>query len=183
MRNINSYLNRRNHDYERSDGPLHQQPVLGRGKVVSIPERVGPYVHLFFSEMARQRRTYDQIEIASGIRRPTLKQWRKKNAPGLASVEAALNALGFEFHAVPACEVLPPEVAADLAACGAKMKAAMPETFAAMVNIAARQMIEREGAAAIIAEHDRERAAYRLAKCAASRRADNDNTPRTATGS
>lgn len=180
-RRFSTRLDRRRAQYERSDGPLHQQPVVQRRRTVTVPPHAGPHVRLVFAEMARQHRTYDSIETASGITRPSIKAWRHRNAPNLASIEAVLNALGLEFHAIPVTEVLPPEVASILAACSAKMKTSMPETFAALVNIAARQMLEREGAAAIIAEHDREREAYRLAKSAKTRHAANDNTPRKRT--
>lgn len=175
-------LDRRRAQYERSDGPLHQQPVVQRRRTVTVPPHAGPHVRLVFAEIARQFRTLDSIETASGIQRPAIKAWRHRNSPGLSSIEAVLNALGWDFTPVPAIHVLPPEFAADLAASAAKMKASMPETFAALVNIAARQMLEREGSAAIIAEHDREREAYRLAKCAKTRHAANDNTPRKRTG-
>ncbi|MDH2401340.1 hypothetical protein QCM77_15470 [Bradyrhizobium sp. SSUT18] len=48
-------------------------------RTVSMPERVGPFARLVFAEMARQRVTYDSLEERSGVRRATLKAWRKKN--------------------------------------------------------------------------------------------------------
>lgn len=180
-RRFSNRLDRRRSQYERSDGPLHQQPVVQRRRTVTVPPRAGAHVKLVFSEMSRQHRTYDSIEVASGCTRASIKAWRRRNSPGLASLESVLNALGWDLTPVPAIHVLPEEVAAGLAACAAKMKASMPETFAALITIVARQMLEREGAAAIIAEHDRERAAYRLAPCATTRRVANDNAPRNRT--
>ena len=70
----------------------------GYRRSVTMPERVSPHVKLVFAEMMRQQRTYDEVEAASGVRRPTMKQWRRKNAPSLDSLEAVLNALGFAPH-------------------------------------------------------------------------------------
>lgn len=177
-RRFSSRLDRRRAQYERSDGPLHHQPVVQRRRTVTVPPHAGAHVKLVFGEMSRQHRTYDSIEVASGCTRASIKAWRHRNSPGLSSLESVLNALGWDLTPVPAIHILPENVAADLAACAAKMKASMPQTFAALVTIAARQMLEREGAAAIIADHDRERAAYRLAPCATTRRVANDNAPR-----
>jgi uncharacterized protein YerC len=47
--------------------------ALGYRRTVTVPKRVSPHVKLVFAEMARQQRTYDEVEAASGVRRPTIK--------------------------------------------------------------------------------------------------------------
>jgi len=110
--------------------------------------------------MARQLRTYDEIESASGIRRASIKAWRRKNAPGLESITAVLNAMGWHYLPVPAhVEALPPALAAKLAEVAALAKMEMGEVFAAAVEICARQIVASEGSARILAEIDSEREA------------------------
>lgn len=104
-----------------------------------MPEHVGAPVKLVFSEMARLRVTYDQVEEISGVRRATMKAWRRKNRPGLESLEAVLNSLGYTFIPVPTLEIQPPDIAADMAALAAKMKLSMPEAFVVLLDWAARQ--------------------------------------------
>jgi hypothetical protein len=142
--------------YSREDGPLYRYtPRPGYRRTVTVPSGVGPHVRLVFSEMARTRRTYDEVEAASGIRRPTVKAWRHKNAPGLESLESVLNCLGFHFIAVPAhVEVLPPTVAAKVAEVAALAQKQMGEVFSAAVQIAARQLVASEESARILAEID-----------------------------
>jgi hypothetical protein len=140
-------------------------------RTVTMPERVGPYVKLVFAEMARQRVTYDSLEERSGVRRATLKAWRRKNRPGLESVEAALATLGFGFVPVPALEALPPELAGELTALALKLRMNIPQTWAALIDIGVDQKLLRmrsDERAAALAEHD-----SRLARVHA-----NDNTPR-----
>jgi hypothetical protein len=85
----------------REDGPLYRYTNRRPGyrRTVTMPERVGTHVKLVFAELARQQRTYDEGEAASGVRRPTIKQWTRKNAPSLDSLEAVLNSLGFHLVA------------------------------------------------------------------------------------
>lgn len=135
-----------------------------------MPERVSPHVKLVFAELARQQRTYDELEAASGVRRPTVKQWRRKNAPSLESLEAVLNSLGFHFVAVPAhVEMLPPAVAAKAAELAAFAKMELGEVWSAAVQIAALQLASTAEGERILAALDAERAA---------RRAANDNLKR-----
>ncbi|CCD94624.1 hypothetical protein BRAO375_3660018 [Bradyrhizobium sp. ORS 375] len=100
-----------------------------------MPERVGPHVKLVFAEMARLRITYDEVEIGSGVRRASVKAWRKKNRPGLESVEAVLGFLGWDFVAVPRAKVLPDEVRAELQPIADKLGLTMPQTITALIEI------------------------------------------------
>jgi hypothetical protein len=137
-------------------------------RTVTMPERVGPYVKLVFAEMARQRVTYDSLEERSGVRRATLKAWRKKNRPGLESVEAVLATLGFGFCPVPSLEALPAELAGELTALALKLRLNIPQTWAALIDICVAQKLLRmraEDRAAVLAEHDTRRLRH-----------DNDNT-------
>jgi hypothetical protein len=99
-------------------------------RTVTMPERVSPHVKLVFSEMARLQITYDQVEAASGVRGPTVKQWRKKNRPSLESLESVLSVLGWALSPVPALETLPPELAGELTTLALKLGASMPQTIA-----------------------------------------------------
>lgn len=126
-------------------------------RTVTLPERVGPFARLVFAEMARQRVTYDSLEERSGVRRATLKAWRKKNRPGLESIEAALATLGFGLVPVAALEALSPELAGELTALALKMRVNIPQTWAALIDICVEQKLLRMRAderAAILAEHE-----------------------------
>jgi hypothetical protein len=174
---------RREYDPHR-DGPLYRFVCRRKNlRGVTVPERVGPHVKLAFAEMRRQLRTYDEVEAASGVRRPTVKQWRKKNAPGLESLTAVLNCLGWAFVAVPVCvEPLPAKLASKIAEVGATARMEMGDVWSAAVLSAARQLIACEGSARILAEIDAERAAlpeprYRPRK---PKVASNDNVKQSA---
>lgn len=104
---------------------------------VSIPERAGPHVKLVFAEMQRQGFTYDEMEMRSGVLRPTLKAWRYKNAPSLTNIEAVLGVLGFDFVAVPRAATLPPEILRELEPIAEKLGLSMPKAIQALVEIVA----------------------------------------------
>lgn len=104
-------------------------------RTVTMPERVSPHVKLVFAEMARLHITYDEVEEGSGVRRPTVKQWRRKNKPSLESLEAVLGFLGWDFVAVPRAKQLPPEVVAQLKPIAEKLGLTMPQTVTALIEI------------------------------------------------
>lgn len=141
-------------------------------RTVTMPERVGPHVKLVFAEMARQRVTYDETEERSGVRRVSIKAWRKKNRPGLESLEAVLATLGFGLVPVPVLEALPPDLAGELTALALKLRMNIPQTWAALLDIHTGQKLLRlrsEDRAAILADHDARRTGHA-----------NDNTPHNA---
>ncbi|MGJ4951818.1 hypothetical protein [Bradyrhizobium sp. HKCCYLS20291] len=90
---------------------------------------------LVFAEMARLRFTYDETEEGSGVRRASIKAWRRKNRPGLESLEAVLGFLGWDFVAVPRAKVLPDEVRAELQPIADKLGLTMPQTITALIEI------------------------------------------------
>ncbi|HEY0329633.1 MAG TPA: hypothetical protein VGC77_11095 [Rhodopseudomonas sp.] len=90
---------------------------------------------LVFSEMARLQVTYDEVEEGSGVRRASVKAWRRKNKPGLESLEAVLGWLGWDFVAVPRAKALPEEVRAELQPIADKLGLTMPQTVLALVEI------------------------------------------------
>jgi transcriptional regulator with XRE-family HTH domain len=138
-------------------------------RTVTMPDHVGPHVKLVFAEMARQRMTYDSLEERSGVRRATTKAWRRKNRPGLESLEAALATLGFGLVPVAALEALPAELAGELTALALKLRMNIPLTWAALIGIGVEQKLLRMRAderAAVLADHDTRRLRH-----------DNDNTP------
>ncbi|BAM87639.1 hypothetical protein S58_16310 [Bradyrhizobium oligotrophicum S58] len=104
-------------------------------RTVTMPDRVGPHVKLVFAEMARLRFTYDETEEGSGVRRASIKAWRRKNKPGLESLEAVLGFLGWDFVAVPRAKALPEEVRAELQPIADKLGLTMPQTVTALIEI------------------------------------------------
>jgi transcriptional regulator with XRE-family HTH domain len=110
-------------------------------RTVTMPKGVGPHVKLVFAELARQHLTYDEVEEASGVRRPTIKQWRRKNRPGLESLEAVLATLGFGLVPTPTLQVLPPELAGEITALSLKLGTNIPETWTALIDIGVEQKL------------------------------------------
>ena len=113
-------------------------PRKKRLTTITVPERVGPHVKLVFTEMRRQNFTYDEVEAGSGVTRPTIKAWRKKNRPGMDSIEAVLGHLGFEFVPLPTAQAIPPEIAAELRPIAQRLDLAMPEAVRLAAEIAYR---------------------------------------------
>jgi hypothetical protein len=129
--------------YDRKHGPLYRQLGNRRSRNLTIPEKVGPHTRLVFAEMRRQGRTYDEVQESSGVLRATMKAWRRKNKPGLESLEAVLNSLGWNFIPTPASDVLSPDLASELDVVAAKMKIGMPEVWAALIQIGIQQRDQR----------------------------------------
>ena len=74
--------------------------------------------------MKRQGITYSELSWRSGLLVSSLKAWRgskdgpRPNVPSLASLEAALGALGWGIAPYPKLETLPPEVLAKIEQIG-----------------------------------------------------------------
>jgi hypothetical protein len=111
--------------------------------------------------MREQGRAYDEVSEASGILRSTLKSWRHRVAPTFATIEACFNAIGYSFIPTPRLEVLPAEIAADLARLAAKMKAELPEVWSALADLAVDQAFLRERAKERIEAREAKRDALR----------------------
>lgn len=105
-------IHRRDPDPVRPDRP--DWSVGRRASKITIPKRANPLAKLVFAEMQRQRVSYAELEWRSGVLVSTAKAWRQQNRPGLASIEAALGALGWALVPVPAVEHLPDEARAEL---------------------------------------------------------------------
>lgn len=88
-------------------GRVRKQSTPSR---ITIPTRANPLAKLVFAEMSRQRVTYFDLEMASGVLTSTVKAWRRDNAPGLASISAALGALGWALVPVPNLNDVPDQV-------------------------------------------------------------------------
>jgi hypothetical protein len=112
-------------------------------RTVTIPQRASPHVKLVFAELARLQVSYDELEVGSGVRRPTVKAWRRKNKPSLESLEAVLGFLGWAYVPVPALQTLPPDLAGELTALALKLGKSMPETISAMIDIGVEQKLLR----------------------------------------
>ena len=141
-------------------------------RTVTMPERASAHVKLVFAEMARLQISYDEVEIGSGVRRPTIKQWRRKNKPSLESLEAVLGFLGWAYVPVPTLETLPADLAGELTAMALKLGKSMPETISALIDIGVEQKLLRMDAGekrAVLAEREA-READRAALRAAHRR-------------
>lgn len=147
-----------------------QQKRRRNMRTVTMPERVGPFARLVFAEMARQRVTYDSMEERSGVRRASVKAWRRKNRPGLESLEAVLATLGFGLVPVPALEAIPPDLAGEVTALSLKLRMNIPQTWATLIDIGVEQKLLHMRAD--------ERAAILAERAARTAEAANDNTPR-----
>lgn len=79
---------------------------------ITVPQKANPLAKLLFAELARQRVTYSELEHRSGVLISTFKSWRCEKAPGLATIEAALGAVGWNLVPVPDPNTLPAEVRA-----------------------------------------------------------------------
>ncbi|WP_438275126.1 hypothetical protein [Nitrobacter sp.] len=149
----------------------HRRKRHKNPRTVTTPDRgVSPHVKLVFAEMARLHVTYDELEVGSGVRRPTVKQWRRKNRPSLESLEAVLGFLGWSLCPVPALETLTADTAGELVTIAKKLDLTMPQTMAALIAIGVEQKLlcmSAEEKHAALAERE-----------ARNPRAANDNTPR-----
>lgn len=87
---------------------------------ISVPLRANPLAKLVFHEMQRQGVTYFDLEMDSGVLTSTFKAWRTDNAPGLASIEAALGALGWALVPVPRMDRIPAHIKEGLDALNAE---------------------------------------------------------------
>lgn len=129
-------------------------------RTVTMPDRVGPHVRLVFSEMARLRVTYEELDEISGVNRPTIKQWRRKTKnPSLESLEAVLNALGWGFTPTPALETMPPHLAGAMTELALQMQRDIPTTWAILLDWTARQQVQAIAADQRLAEITRRREA------------------------
>jgi len=93
--------------------------VSTRPSTITIPERANPLAKLVFREMKRQCCSYSELEHRSGVLASTAKAWRAENLPGLASIEAALGALGWALVPVPKLKMLPEELRSKVEALAA----------------------------------------------------------------
>jgi hypothetical protein len=121
---------------------------------------------------------YDTVAEASGLLRATLKAWRRRSAPTYATIEAAYNAVGWQFLPCPKLETLPDDIAADLARLAAKMQADVPIVFSTLLTLAADQTFLRERAKERIEAREAERDAQRCKRNRSRRKPEthaNDN--------
>ena len=72
-----------------------------------------------------------------------MKAWRHKNRPGLESLEAVLNSLGWNFLPIPAADVLSDDIANELDAAATKLAVSLPEVWAALIEIGMQQRDKR----------------------------------------
>lgn len=145
---------------------------------VTIPVGVSPEVRLIFSEMCRLHVALDELALAAGFTRATIKAWRRAtHRPSLENIEAGLNAMGWTFLPAPArIEYLPPNLAGKVAEIAALAHAELGEAWAAIVQVAAHQLIASAEGPRIIEEVRAVRARARAALHASRRRKPaNDN--------
>lgn len=74
-------------------------PVRNPGTQLTVPDRAHPLVKFVFREMQKQRATFADVATRAGVGVATignLKNARGAN-PQLGTIEACLNALGFEL--------------------------------------------------------------------------------------
>lgn len=100
-------------NYEATPRQSHWTDSV-RPSRVTVPARANPLAKLVFAEMGKQGVTYAELEHRSGVLTSTFKAWRTDNSPGLASIEAALGALGWVLVPVPRMDRLPARIIAAL---------------------------------------------------------------------
>lgn len=122
----------------RPSKPQHRRR---NSRTVTMPERVGPHVKLVFAEMARLQFTYDEVEEGSGVRRASMKAWRRKNRPALESLQAVLSFLGWDYVPVPALETLPPDLAGDVVALARKLEVSVPVLWSSVLAVGIEQAL------------------------------------------
>lgn len=110
-------------------------------RTVTMPERVGPLAKLVFAEMARLGVSYDEVEVGSGVKRASVKAWRRKNRPGLENLQAVFGFLGWDFVPVPSLRVLPLDVASDVTALALRLESDLPATWATVVAAGVEQAL------------------------------------------
>lgn len=110
-------------------------------RLAEVPKHASPHVRLLFTEMRRSGIRYDEIEIATAVRRATLKSWKHKSFPSLSNLQAAFSFVGWDYVPVPALEVLPPDLAGDITALALKMQRDVPATYAAAVAVGVEQAL------------------------------------------
>ena len=84
--------------------------IANRPSKVTVPAKANPLAKLVFAEMARQRKTYFDMEWEAGVLVSTIKAWRGDNRPGLETIEACLGALGWTLVPVPRFDRLPDNI-------------------------------------------------------------------------
>jgi hypothetical protein len=93
---------------------MKSAPEYVRPSRVTTPKRCHPAAKIVFAEMRRQGVTYDELEYRSGVLKSTFKAWRTHNAPGLETLSAALQALGWEWLPMPPLDALPQAVRSEI---------------------------------------------------------------------
>jgi transcriptional regulator with XRE-family HTH domain len=105
---------------------------------IAIPPRAHPLVRALYRAMAEKGVTYDQLAARSGVKKSRAKAWRSDNSPGINAIQATLNVVGLQALPVPGrLDVLPPALAADLEAVGARH--GIPAPIAELMMVAADQ--------------------------------------------
>lgn len=143
--------------------PLKPRARRRNPRLVTMPEHVGPHVKLVFSEMARLRLTYDALEEQSGVRRASLKAWRRKNRPGLESLQAVFSVLGWDLVPIPSLETLPPDIAGDVVALARKLEVSVPGLWSSVLAVGIEQKLLNMDIAerrAILADRDERKNGY-----------------------
>jgi hypothetical protein len=168
--------------YTHHDAPAWRQPPNPRvRRSMTVPRQATSVVRLLFSVMRERGIPYDTVAEASGLLRSTLKSWRTRVAPSFSTIEAAFGALGWSFVPCPRIEVLPDDIAADLARLAAKMRVELPVVWSALADIAADQAFLHERAKERIEALEATRNARRIKRHDRRRRKpwpSNDNVRR-----
>lgn len=117
-------------------------PTKGRNRrSVTVPPTAMPLVKLFFTVMSQQGVKYWEVEEATSVQRATMKAWRKKNQPGISTLTAAFNYLGWDLVPTPRLEALTPQLAADLVAIARRAELDIPSVWNEALNTAIEQRL------------------------------------------
>lgn len=68
---------------------------------ITVPEKAHPLVREFYRLVIAKGAHLLDVHVAAGLGRNVLAKWRTTNTPNVASLEAALNVIGYRLAIVP----------------------------------------------------------------------------------
>ena len=93
----------------------HHHGKSKRPSRMTVPDGAHGLARIVFAEARRQCKTYEELDLESGVLRGTIKEWRKPGKlPHIVTVEAALTYLGWDVAAVPFANAIASALRRDL---------------------------------------------------------------------
>lgn len=78
----------------KSCGCLRRNPQYRPPSKIPEKGKCHPFVRAIWVRIADEQAYQKEVAKRSGIHEATIRQWRERRAPGLAEIEAVINALG-----------------------------------------------------------------------------------------